>query len=164
MAARDVRTRTPGSFDPRKMKRRCIAATIVAAVCLVAFVGSARRSIGFFVGSARIGLSTSALVVGQAPISDPPVFNSYWMEDWYADYGNAWRPFHATTMGAHVLIIPLWQPMLLAAIVAAHAWGVLRGARHADPHRCRGCGYSLIGLPENAEQRCPECGRALETG
>lgn len=160
MAAGAPETSTSERFL-RRIKRRCVFSLVVALICLLGFVASARRSAGLMLGPGRVGLSSSALIIGQSPVDRPPEFSTYSWSQWYADYGNAWRPFHAVVGGAHLVVIPLWQPMLLAAVAAAHAWGVLRGARDADPHRCRGCGYSLIGLPEGAEQRCPECGRPV---
>lgn len=66
--------------------------------------------------------------------------------------------------------VPLW-PVALVGIGAG--WGLIRSGLHArrrqGPASCRGCGYSLAGLPGAGERdggtdavsaaRCPECGR-----
>lgn len=157
-----IRDKSPfDSIQQRRVVRRQWIATTVALLCLLGFVGNKRWNIAVTLGPVQFELLSSAVVAWWHP-SDKRVDFDVW-EAWYSDYANAWRPFHLLSRGDHGVALPLWQPMLLASIVAAHAWGVRRGVRFADPHRCRGCGYSLIGLPESGGQRCPECGRPVES-
>ena len=142
--------------------RRCIAFTTIALLLLMVYIVSADRMFGLNAGRVEIGFTNSALLVMEG--SDgrwhaPQLFGFPFA---YSYYKNYWRPYHVSEIGRHGIFLPLWQPLLLATGLATYQWGLLRGAaRLVDPLRCLGCGYSLIGLPEIPDQRCPECGRKV---
>ncbi len=52
------------------------------------------------------------------------------------------------------LVIPLWIPFGVCAILSSVAWD--RRLRQDLPGRCEHCGYDRTGLPRSAP--CPECG------
>jgi hypothetical protein len=72
-----------------------------------------------------------------------------------ADAG-AWRPYHAAAYAAHHLIIPIWQPLVLAVLGLGWSHGFLRGMRWRDPRVCLLCGHRL--LPTAGGSSCAERG------
>jgi hypothetical protein len=66
-----------------------------------------------------------------------------------------YRPVLGGTVTESLLLVPYWQPCVLAAILpawrAATRWGTRRRRRTG---RCPSCGYDLRATPD----KCPECG------
>lgn len=58
---------------------------------------------------------------------------------------------HSTTQW-----VPLWVPLLFAALPTAYAWW---RCRRFPPGHCQKCGYDLTG---NTTGVCPECGQPAE--
>jgi len=56
-----------------------------------------------------------------------------------------------------VIVVPLWAPLLVAAITASVLWPMdHRADRRGRVGRCPKCGYDRRGLA--ADAKCPECG------
>ena len=75
--------------------------------------------------------------------------------------GLGWRTTsrHSAWVGgsvtSSVLLVPYWQPCILAAVLPAWRGAVRWGTRRRrQTGRCPACGYDLRASPE----RCPECG------
>jgi hypothetical protein len=56
-------------------------------------------------------------------------------------------------MGGDARYVPLWIPLIAAAVPTAF---FLRAARRHRPGSCPQCGYDLTGAPS---PNCPECGK-----
>lgn len=71
-----------------------------------------------------------------------------------------WLPRTVPLPGASVFLVPLWLSftLCLSLYLLFRTTSVLWQRRRAPP-RCKTCGYSLIGLPQN---RCPECGEVFD--
>lgn len=149
--------------NTRSLKRRCIGWSVAALVILAGFIASGGRSFEVSGGGIEASLSGATLVLGQAPAATSNVSVKFFRYSWFDAQSAWWRPIHTRSAGRHSIVFPLWQPLLLTTAVAMYGWGRLRGCRTADAQQCRGCGYSLVGLPETDEQRCPECGRPTIT-
>jgi len=66
-----------------------------------------------------------------------------------------YRPALGGTVTTSLLLVPYWQPLVLAAILPVWRAAARRATRRRRrPGRCAGCGYDLRATPE----RCPECG------
>ena len=69
-----------------------------------------------------------------------------------------WRSdFHIYAGGEWFIRLPLWIPFAICAgaVGAMFIAPRLRRRVGACPH----CGYSLAGLPDPEQARCPECGK-----
>lgn len=75
--------------------------------------------------------------------------------------GSSWRPYHAAGFAAHHIVIPIWQPLVVLALVVGLCHGYLRGIRWRDPRTCLGCGHELT--PREGPSTCPECGLGQRT-
>jgi hypothetical protein len=76
---------------------------------------------------------------------------------WYEARGRArdsrWLPGMNTRGGSFLVLLPLWMPLVVAALPTTWLW--YRDGR-SRPGHCP-CGYLLAGLAPGAP--CPECGR-----
>jgi hypothetical protein len=72
--------------------------------------------------------------------------------------GYRWRPA-ASLQPAWWFVLPLWIPLMLAAVPTAVLWWTDR--RRIPPGHCRKCGYNLTG---NVSGVCPECGAEVKSG
>ncbi|MFA6046789.1 MAG: hypothetical protein WC718_17540 [Phycisphaerales bacterium] len=62
---------------------------------------------------------------------------------------------YSDSAGLSTLRLPLWLPLLLAAVPAGLLWRTdLRAARRVTKGHCKSCGYDRRGL----SGPCPECG------
>lgn len=84
------------------------------------------------------------------------VFTGYVQAD-----ASAWRPYHAQGWAAHHLVVPIWQPLVVAMLLLGWTHGFLRGSRWRDPRVCLHCGHAM--LPSEAASTCAECGLAQTT-
>lgn len=55
-----------------------------------------------------------------------------------------------------LVAIPIWSPILLAAVPTIWLWS--RARKQTPPGHCLGCGYNLTG---NVSGVCPECGMRI---
>lgn len=149
------------------LRRFRTAAVTLAAITVFMFVLSSLFNVAITAGDWSLAASSGCLEVGRDPYSrsqsalllgSPATVGIYvGRPGWSADFGVAWRPFHASVLGASRLVFPLWQPMLALTLLAAYLHGLIVGARLADRNSCRGCGYDLRSLAKGV-RTCPECG------
>ena len=64
-------------------------------------------------------------------------------------------PERQTGIGADMISLPLWIPLLIVAVPTAIVWR--RDRRRMSPGHCPTCHYNLTG---NTSGICPECGTA----
>ncbi len=96
------------------------------------------------------------------PWSDAPLFDGQWtqrlslgLEEWRM----GWWFRHRLYRNDSLVWIPLWFPLLLAALPAALAWRLdTLATRRAKLGACPTCSYPRTGLAPSAS--CPECGAA----
>lgn len=75
-----------------------------------------------------------------------------WSTGWYKSFRTSWLP-HVSLAAPKLIILPLWIPALLFAILPARRMMSRLQPRHREPC-CTKCGYDLTGSPAG----CPECG------
>jgi hypothetical protein len=66
-----------------------------------------------------------------------------------------WTPRQTSLRGGQLLLVPLWIPLLPAAVLTMFVWH--RG-KPAPPNGCSACRYDLTG---NTSGVCPECGERI---
>ena len=69
-------------------------------------------------------------------------------------------PPPSSGLSFRLVIIPLWFPLLLAAVPTVVMFRSDRRRRLRErSEACIHCGYSRVGLP--ADRACPECGKPV---
>lgn len=143
---------------PRRLRRAGkwagLGATLLVAA---AYATSTCDSISWFDSSGRgIGIASGVLVFSwsDTSISQRP--------EWVAvphEPALYWRfSYEHGRFGLNILGVPLWVPLLAAALPTAWLWHRdRRGNPRNLPGHCGRCGYDLAGLPSGGP--CPECGR-----
>lgn len=107
----------------------------------------------FSAGGRLVGIGSGILIIGGFG-GGPPT--SRW-ETGTADGPALWWFNWDGGPGAWVVLIPLWAPAGLSALLTAAAWKWHARIRQREGRgRCLACGYDLAGLPAGAV--CPECG------
>lgn len=125
-------------------------------------VGSGCVAVGY-----RTELPTPFAGAGDRKLGPLRIYrNEYFLWDLFG----SWRPVHKAPLrimgggpiSRHHIVVPLWQPLVVAVGVAGLCHGFLAGVRRGDPTKCVSCGYSLVGVRREAGVvACPECGRTV---
>lgn len=150
----------------RRVARVRLVCGVLAMLTLAGFLATPNTSLLVMYNDWACGLSGSCIEIGSDPAirqfgpgrGAAPGIAFVAGPTWMNGHAAAWRPFRAGGKTSSRLMMPLWQPLLASAVVAALAHGMIVGARRADRGACLKCGYSLGSLPTNAPRRCPECG------
>ncbi len=134
-----------------------VAAVVTALVC-AAWILSLRRDVGTGRGPWLFGILGGGISVSYWDMSDVKFSRMRWFQFPETPVVYRWLPEvsardpYGPPRYRFWLYVPLWVPLVVAAVLTLLAW---RWKRRTPPGTCRSCGYDLTG---NVSGRCPECG------
>ncbi len=148
---------------PRIRKTVKWGGAVVSVLLVVVWIGSGWMTVSWH-PSWRFYLTDGALTVFtvDADINDGDNRPGWhYFQRTLFKFPHTWLP--ARYPGAHVVVLPLWIPLVCALGTTAIAWRLdTLARRRANKHLCMKCSYDRTGLAAGAV--CPECGAAAPVG